>query len=42
MQRVSRGSILLQMLLCVGSFFGISEQSKAQWKSYVEGGEKGM
>jgi hypothetical protein len=28
------------MLLCVGSFFGDSEQSKLQWQSYAEGREK--
>lgn len=33
--------IALQMLLCVGSFFADSEQTKLQWENYVEGREKG-
>ena len=32
---------VVQMLLCVGSFFSGSEQCRVQWQNYVEGKERG-
>ena len=32
---------VVQMLLCVGSFFNGSEQCRVQWQNYVEGKERG-
>ena len=38
---IERVLFLLQLLLCVGSFFGSGEDTEKTWQSYQEGTSKG-
>lgn len=33
---------LLQLLLCVGDFFGKSPEAEAEWEAYKSGAKKGI